>query len=238
MGSHMYLDDRYNMCFSVKDLIKDAKKALESGAYFSALTLTFALVSECANVKYPDEWFEKNANADSYMRNQFPEYYKSGKYDSHKNHDRERFIMWYDDWYNAHNCCEAERKQREELERVLKEHAQLGSVPAPHLNGELLYQLRCTIFHEASSGIKFNAPKKISDEGNGRLTSDGFILSLEKYNENENYGLMGGSAGENSPSVMNISLNGLICHLLYYVGIFYNRTDDNRFNTILIHDYR
>ena len=52
----------------IDDLIKDAKIALEAGAYFSSLMLTFALVSECAKIEYPDDWFEKNAEKDEYLK--------------------------------------------------------------------------------------------------------------------------------------------------------------------------
>lgn len=86
--------------YDINDLIKDAKLALKSGAYFSALSLSFALVSECANIKYPNAWFDKNANKDKYLKEHFSyKYNNEGKYDTkkYKNHDKERFIMWIDD---------------------------------------------------------------------------------------------------------------------------------------------
>ncbi len=234
----MILADNLNSYLSIDNLVKDAKMALKSGALFSALALTFSLVAECAYIKYPDKWFEENADTDVYMKKLFPYNFSGkGKYVG-KNHDKERFIMWYEDWYNAHNCKESERKAKEELEQILQEHIELGSVPTPHMNGELLYQLRCTLFHEASSQIDFSIKKKISDKGNSRIASNGFILTLEKNKPNENYGLACGVAGEDAPSIMNISVNGLVCHLLNFVERDYKNVGIGKYNKVLVDDQR
>ena len=224
--------------FTIENLIEDVKIAFKSGALFSALALTFALVSECANIEYTDEWFDENADTDEYMRKQFPYLYKNGKYTHPSGHDKERFIMWYDDWYNAHNCDKSEIEQRKELEKVVSWHTRPESIPSPFLNGELLYQLRCTILHEASSNIEFQSRNKITDEGNKRIVSDKFTLTLDKYNPIGNYGLTSGVAGEDGPSSMNICIGGLIDHLLFYVEMYYRKKGSKHFKSIRIKDYR
>ena len=50
--------------YTLENMITDAKTALKSGASFSSLALAFALVSECAIIEYPDEWFDNNAETD------------------------------------------------------------------------------------------------------------------------------------------------------------------------------
>ena len=57
--------------YTILDLIDDAKTALQSGAYLSAMSLTFAIISECANIEYPDEWFNANAESDKYLHEKF-----------------------------------------------------------------------------------------------------------------------------------------------------------------------
>lgn len=47
--------------YDITDLIKEVKSSLKYNNHFSALILTSMLISECANIEYPDEWFEKNA---------------------------------------------------------------------------------------------------------------------------------------------------------------------------------
>lgn len=224
--------------FTIKNLISDVKIALQSGAYFSALSLTFAIISECANVEYPDEWFEKNADTDVYLREYFPNHYnKNGKYNC-SNHDRERFQMWIDDWENDHNCDEPLKSQMQNYVKQNKENRKSSNGLLPIENGELLYQLRCTLFHEASSDIEFLNSKKISDIGNSRISSENFVLILD--NENLSDFHLRGSCGtcSSGKSSIKINVNGFICYYLSLVELYIERNKNKTFNTIKIQDNR
>ena len=111
--------------YTILDLIDDAKTALQSGAYLSAMTLTFAIISECANIEYPDEWFNANAESDKYLQEKFPNYYNNGRY-YNKNHDRERFQMWIDDWENDHNCDESLKSEMNNYAKKTKKTEKHG----------------------------------------------------------------------------------------------------------------
>lgn len=228
--------------YDINDLIKDAKLALKSEAYFSALSLSFALVSECANIKYPNEWFDKNANEDKYLKEHFSyKYNNKGKYDTkkYKNHDKERFTMWIDDWNNSHNCNAEIKEQMEEYEqqRCLHRKCCDNKLILPELNGELLYQLRCAIFHQGSSHIEFNNKNKISDEGNKQITNGNFILMLD--DDNPFYKLPYViSETDMISSKIKIGVNKLVLQLLRLVELYYNENLNKKFNTIHILDNR
>ena len=224
--------------YTLENLTEDVKTALKAGAHFSALALTFALVSECASITYPDEWFDKNADTDEYMKRQFPYLYKNGRYTHPGGHDKERFIMWLDDWENSHNCDDSIKAKMEEYERNTSEFRKATYGISPHINGELLYQLRCSLFHEASNKIDFLSKRKISDEGNMNIDSTQFTLSLDKYNPYEVHMLESSSTWENGKSSMDISVNGLIYHLLNYIEIFWENIDKKACHTIRVHDNR
>ena len=164
--------------YDITDLIKEVKSSLKYNNHFSALILTFMLISECANIEYPDKWFEKNAKDDEYLKKHFPKHYtNNGKYIC-KNHDKERFQMWIDDWENFHNYKgEIGEKEKEYLE-FQKTHRKTENGILPVMNGELLYQLRSSLIHTGYKDIDFTS--KIRDEGNKNLSNNEFILIIEK----------------------------------------------------------
>lgn len=223
--------------FTIKDLILDARKALKSEAYFSALSLTFAIISECANVEYPDEWFNKNACTDKYLQENFPTHYKDGKYNC-SNHDKERFQMWIDDWENDHNCNESLESQMKEYAKSKKEFRKTENGLLPIENGELLYQLRCVLFHEASNNIEFNNPQKISDCGNSKISSSNFVLTLDSYNQIKFYPQYTCSTDLSNGTSMNINVNGLIYYYLDLAEKYINDNKDKIFSKITINDNR
>lgn len=199
----------------IDDLIKDAKIALEAGAYFSSLMLTFALVSECAKIEYSDDWFEKNAETDEYLKEHFPRNYKNGKYNN-KNHDKERFVMWIDDWSNSHNSSDKLEEDMIEYENKMEDLRNFNGTKMPWLNGELLYQLRCNLFHEGSVNIEFSNEKKITDNGNAHIINKNFIFTLHSNNKLNIYFHNSFVRKDDSfverEAGMNINLNGLIHH--------------------------
>ena len=223
--------------YTVKNLIDDVKIALKAGAHFSALALSFTLVSECSKVEYPDEWFDKYAESDEYMCKQFPSYYKDGKYIKKKNHDKERFIMWIDDWDNAHNCDESIKVQMKAHELNLLKNRQTEFGLSPYINGELLYQLRCHIFHEASNAIDFQS-QLISDEGNKKISSDSFTLSIDNNNAFDIHITQISTTSSEDKSTLEINVNGLVYHILDLVELYYERKNGIGFNTIHIRDNR
>lgn len=224
--------------FTINNLISDVKTALQSGAYFSALSLTFAIISECANVEYPDKWFEKNADTDTYLREHFPNHYnKNGKYNC-SNHDRERFQMWIDDWENDHNCDEPLKLQMKDYVKWNEENRKSSNGLLPKENGELLYQLRCMLFHEASSDIEFYNSKKISDIGNSKISSELFVLVLEDNNPLNLHSRGSYSTSSAGNSSMVINVNGLIYHYLSLVESYIKSNKDKKFSTIRIQDNR
>lgn len=227
--------DNYN----INDLINDAKLALKSGAHFSALSLSFALVSECANVEYPDEWFDENADNDDYLKKHFSNKYNNGKYNKgNKNHDKERFVMWIDDQNNSHNCSPQMKEAMKKYEQQRSEFRKCDNdLLLPELNGELLYQLRCELSHKASSYIEFNNEKKISDEGNKRITNDGFILVLDDDKPFSKLPYITSEANAVS-SKMKIGINKLILKLLRLVESYYNQNKEKKFNVICVLDNR
>lgn len=220
--------------FTIKDLISDAKTALEAGSYFSALSLTFAIIAECANIAYPDEWFDKNADTDEYLQKKFPSHYnKNGKYNC-QNHDRERFQMWVDDWENDHNCDESLKSQMKEYTERINEERKTENGSLPITDGELLYQLRCSLFHNASSDIEFSNSNKISDECNSKILQENFALILDDCNlSNGVYSV--DSSGEMS---MRPSVNYIISHYLNLVELFVENNRDKSFPTIKVNDNR
>ena len=214
----------------INNLIDDAKLALENGAFFSALTLSFALVSECANIAYPDEWFSKYADNNEYMKKQFSYHFRNGKYANNGNHDKERFIMWIDRWKIPTEFGEGET--------ILKKYRESRAFPSPELNGELIYQLRCNLIHEGSSDIAFSDDKKISHKGNSKIASDKFALAIENEKKQSGRLVFCGHACENSDSGIVISVNGLIFFLLGYVELFYKTIGVEEFKKIPVYDYR
>lgn len=221
---------------TIPQLIEDIRRAEKAGAYFSALSLSFALVSECANVKYPDEWFTENAQNDEYLIEHFPQYYKSGKY-SNKNHDRERFTMWFDDWSNAHGSSEANKSQMEEFARQEEEFRKSPNGIMPRVNGELLYQIRCCLLHEGSDDIEFHNNKKILDEGNKNITAFDFVVT--EYKELYPAGGESCCVGSSGNASISVDVQGLINTILHFVQLYYDRdmkNEHNAFNTISITD--
>lgn len=221
--------------YTVKNLIEDARIALKSEAYFSALALTFALVAECSNIEYPDSWFKENADKDEYLQRKFPDYYEDGKYKGPRTHDKERFIMWIDDQENAHNCEDAIKEQMEEYEKSILKCRQLNGILTPHIDGEFLYQLRCNLLHEASSDIDFR--KKITDSGNKRIRPDMFTLVLDKYTSFGTYIVASSSTSSNFAS-FSISVTAIIDNLLRAVENYYDYKGNKEFKEIRVSDWR
>lgn len=222
--------------FSFKELILDAKKALEAEAYFSAMSLTFAIISACANVEYPDDWFKLNAEHDDYLIKNFPSHYKNGKY-IYSNHDKERFQMWVDDWENSHNCEESIKEQMEEYKNAKDNERRSDNGIFPEINGELLYQLRCVFFHEASSEIEFNNPAKIADEGNKKIDPKKFTLTIVKNNSFDLYANNSSSLDSSGAATLDINVNAFICHYLRLAEKYFNKKQEEaKFHTITIND--
>lgn len=221
---------------NILDLIDDAKAALKAESYFSALALTFALVSACANKEYPDNWFKENADNDWYLKEHFSNYYSSGFYKGPPSHDKERFIMWIDDWENHHVCDDTLKDDMIKYEQQMQTHRQSNYGLTPEINGELLYQLRCSLFHNASDEIDFNNHKKITDHGNQKLVRGTFGLSLDPYNPLHIH-IDYCSGISSTSSSLNININALIYKLLHYVQLYYSR-NISKFETITVYDNR
>lgn len=218
-------------------LIEDAKTALQAEAYLSAMALTFAIISECANIEYPDEWFDANAENDKYLKENFPNHYKNGKY-FNKNHDKERFQMWIDDWENDHNCDESLKSEMNEYVRKNEENRETRFGLMPEENGELLYQLRCSILHEASIDIEFCNQKKISDEGNAAIVPNLFTLVFDANNELNVHARGAYGTSSDGKSSMSINVNGFVYHYLYLAELYHQRCQDKKFSVIKITDNR
>lgn len=223
--------------YTILDLIEDAKTALQAEAYLSAMALTFAIISECANIEYPDEWFDANAENDKYLKENFPNHYKNGKY-FNKNHDKERFQMWIDDWENDHNCDESLKSEMNEYMRKNEENRETRFGLMPEENGELLYQLRCSILHEASIDIEFCNQKKISDEGNAAIVPNLFTLVFDANNELNVHARGAYSTSSDGKSSMSINVNGFVYHYLYLAELYHQRCQDKKFSVIKITDNR
>ena len=223
--------------YTILDLIDDAKTALQSGAYLSAMTLTFAIISQCANIEYPDEWFNANAESDKYLQEKFPNYYNNGRY-YNKNHDRERFQMWIDDWENDHNCDESLKSEMNNYAKKNEENRETRYGLMPEENGELLYQLRCSILHEASIDIDFRNQKKISDNGNAAIVPDLFTLVFDVNNELNIYARGAYGISSEGKSSMSINVNGFVYHYLYLAELYYQTHQNKKFSVIKITDNR
>lgn len=226
--------------YTILNLISDAKLALQSEAYFSALSLTFAIISECANMEYPDEWFDKNASTDEYMKEHFPNHYdKNGKYKC-LSHDKERFQMWIDDWKNDHNCVEPLKSKMKRYKDNVEKSREFDSAPTPRVTGELLYRLRCTLFHEASSNIDF---QKLTDIGNSTILPQEFTLVLDQNphptfvsTTSKKDACISDQSNNKSEyqSSLNINISSIIEHCLSYAEKYYKDHKDKNFGTILI----
>lgn len=238
--------------YTIKELINDARTALKAEAYFSALSLTFSIISECAKIEYSDKWFSENADTDEYLRANFPSHYKNGKYNC-PSHDKERFQMWIDDWENGHNCDIKIKEQMEEFAKKNEENRYTDNGLLPFVNGELLYQLRCVLFHEGSANIEFENIKKISDEGNLAISQNNFVLAIEKNNEFNLYTKSICSKDATGKASLEININSLVIHYLnlaerYFQDIENKNKDGNKsdnkesktkkFNEIIVNDYR
>ena len=196
----------------ILDLKNDAERALSIHSYFSALSLSFALVSECANKCYPDDWFVKYADSCIYLKEHFPNYFKKGKY-KNKNHDKERFIMWIDG-----------------LQKTDREYEDEEKKGFPVINGELLYQFRCCLLHEGSANIDFKG--KISDSNNQNIRR--FIIYDNSTLKNV-YGT-GIFINSNGNRIIEVNISGLVNFLLHLVEVYYKKNKGKNFNEIIFED--
>lgn len=223
------------MMFTIENLISDARLALQSKAYFSSLLLTFSIISACANAEYPDEWFTKNANSDKYLQTHFKKYFKTGTYQC-PSHDKERFQMWVDDWENNHNCDNSLKSEMKDYILFCEENRQTPCGPLPRINGELLYQLRCALFHNGTSNIAFDNQNKISDQGNSAISPDMFILTLDSDNLEYSDLTVASSVNSLGKSSISINIGGLINHYLYLAELYCKKNPNKVFQTIRVQD--
>lgn len=182
---------------SIPCLLEDIERALQANAQFSALAMTLALVAECAEVQYPE--------------------IKS---------DGEKFATWYDDWFNSHNCDESIKEKMDEYaqKREERRHTEYGKLP--QLNGELLYKLRCKLFHEASTDVEFY---KLKDDGNKDITNFSFAIGIG--------GMSSGICDKSEKDVsMRIDIPWLVEDLTHLIRLFYERNKDKIFHEISVVD--
>ncbi len=228
------------MEISIPQLIDDAKRALKSNAIFSALALTLSLVAECSEIEYPDRWFSannsENPNNNEYMKDKFfYNYNLHGQYiAANRGHDRERFTMWIDDFYNNNNCDDSIKEAMEEYMEVSKDARQTEFGELPTLeSGELWYQIRCKLFHTGSNDINFS---RLNDEGNKKVKE--FIYIINSLNEFDTGGASVYSIDNQQNSEMHIDIVTEISMLLNFVTIYYNKNKDTKtFNNIKIKDF-
>ena len=223
----------------IPELIEDAKRALRANALFSALSLSLSLAAECSKFKYPDEWFEEKADNDPYLMKQFPNYFDENGIYLHKkskNHDKERFMMWFDDWNNSHNCSNDIKQEMIDFEEKNEEHRRNkdGSI-SPDINGEILYQIRCKLFHEGTNAIDFQ--NKIMDIGNHNIGDFNYVLTDASKPFLGIYGHSSSSSIQPGSSSMNIYLPELVNGLCYYVELYYSKNAPKSFNKIQVIDY-
>ncbi len=85
----------------------------------------------------------------------------------------------------------------------------------PYLNAELLYQIRCCLFHEGSNYVDFSNPKVISIQDNRNLNASTFVYIIHTPNS---YGFshpQGGSMGQSD--FLHIPLESIIQPLILAV---------------------
>lgn len=166
----------YKYCsVDILALVSEAEKTLNNHCYFAAFSMAFALMSKCAVIEYPDDWFSNKADTDDYLKVHFPNKYKNGKYAGNRNHDAERFCMWWDDWDSSHNLPDDSLKDnmiRYEIKREENRRNDDGSL-IPMIDGELLYKIRCAFLHEASNDVDCC---KLHDEGNNKIDKIYFVV--------------------------------------------------------------
>lgn len=149
--------------------------------------------------------------------------------------------MWIDDWSNSHNCKDAKlAEDMREYEKQMENMRKLSDKEMPCINGELLYQLRCNLFHEGSINIEFSDEKKITDNGNSRIQNKNFVLKIDNGNKFDIHlhDFFIRKDNDREESGMNSNINGLIYSLLSMVEKYYNDHDNTLFNTIKVFDSR
>lgn len=160
---------------NISALIAEAERALSSGCHFASFALALTLVARCAKDKYPNEWFDKNAQADSYLKENFPRNYNKNGIYTQKHHDAERFTMWCDDWENLHDCNdEIVRQKMEEYQQSILQCRKTPYGLIPKLDGNFIYQIRCYFLHEMSNDIDFT--NKLTDVGNRSISKFAFVV--------------------------------------------------------------
>lgn len=204
-------------------LADEAEKTLDNHCYFAALALSFALVSRCAAIKYPDEWFDENAQNDEYLQTHFPWMYRNGTYSNRRSHDTERFCMWWDDWSSSHSLPDGELKDHMvEFEQSYAEFRDNGEdengnklPPIPTLDGELLYRIRCAFVHDATNIFDFD---KLHDAGNKTIGSFRFVIDkLNPYHTGSTCSGCGPTCNE-----FHVSVQGLVGEMLHHVRKYCN----------------
>ena len=109
----------------------------------------------------------------------------------------------------------------------------------PSFDGEVIYQLRCCILHEASSDIDFENDKKITDKENKgvlfTLILDDTCISCNSF-----------SVDSNDKKTIDVEVSGFVNLILHCVEVFYKRKlstvsttkeKDEIFNKIKVIDY-
>ena len=131
------------------------------------------------------------------------------------NNDRHKFKTWFDKYitdtltYGDENC-------------------QYGEI-----NGELIYQLRCSLFHEASINIDFKNDNKITHEVNKNLTNQTFTLVLNNYTP---AGMWSIGIVSNYPSI-EINVCDFINYCLRFIEVYYNNNKE-KFKNFTVYDNR
>ena len=203
----------YETNINILDLIEDIKRAMKADAWFSALSLTFALVSKCGKVQYN--------NSDSYNFIHWVDDYIT----------KDNSVCWE----KRPNKNGKMTKKVSHQVRNYNNSKQELDISEPYMNGELLYQLRCALLHGASDNVKFNELSHCKPNTNIKSYNFHYQISTQ-------YIEMGWSNIQSSVDCydnysMTVPIDGLIWPIILSVEEYYNNNQD-KFNKITIIDYR
>lgn len=200
------------------ELIEDVKLAMKADAWFSALSLTFALIDKCSTIEYPEV--------------------------ANTNMGTNRFSKWVDTYINTRDDIGWKFRPNKNGKMVKKtSHIKIGNGKEydrnePYMDGELLYQLRCALLHGCSNNI--DSVKINHNAANKKLISNNKYNF--KYQISTQYIEMGWSNIQSSVDCfdnyyMTIPIDGLIWPILLAVKDFYELNKE-KFNSITIIDYK